>query len=81
MQQNGLALKHVPEDLRTADLCKAAVNQDGMALEYVPKEIKENDREICLVAMKQTEAAYWLIPVQFADELMTEVLAAKGAGR
>jgi Domain of unknown function (DUF4116) len=35
--QNGLALKFVPEDFRTPELCQIAIEQNGMALQYVPE--------------------------------------------
>ena len=38
---NGDALRYVPKELRTREVCLEAVKQDGDALEYVPEELRE----------------------------------------
>jgi hypothetical protein len=40
VRRNGLALRYVPYELITHDLCMEAVKQDGCALDYVPSELR-----------------------------------------
>jgi hypothetical protein len=40
VRQNGLALEHVPHELRTPELCLEAVRQNGWALHYVPDDLR-----------------------------------------
>ena len=40
VRQDGWALRDVPEEHRTNDLCLAAVRQNGWALQYVPAELR-----------------------------------------
>ena len=40
VEQNGMALKYVPEHLIDYNLCKMAVEQNGYALRYVPEKYK-----------------------------------------
>ena len=39
--ENGFALKYVPEDMRTFEICDIAVKQNGNALQWVSKEFRE----------------------------------------
>ena len=48
----GYALKHVPDELKTPELCLAAVNNDGRAIDLVPRELCTP--ELCLAAVKST---------------------------
>ena len=38
--ENGFALKYVPEDMRTYELCERAVKDEARALQYVPEELR-----------------------------------------
>jgi len=40
VRQNGMALMHVPYNLKTAELCLEAVKRDGTAIEYVPEALR-----------------------------------------
>jgi len=44
VKRNGLALKYVPDNLKTMKLCLKAVKQDEEALQFVPEELQE---EVC----------------------------------
>jgi hypothetical protein len=41
VKDDGLALKYVPTNLKTTELCLVAVRQNGKALKYVPKELRD----------------------------------------
>ena len=60
VRQDGLALRDVPEDLKTEAVCLAAVQQYGQALKFVPKERKTP--EVCLEAVKQDGRALKFVP-------------------
>jgi hypothetical protein len=51
VKENGAALKDVPMERRTPELCRAAVDQYGEALQYVPEELKT--AEMCLAAVER----------------------------
>ena len=38
--QNGIALRWVPDKLKTKEMCEIAVGNDGNALQYVPDKWK-----------------------------------------
>ena len=67
VEQNGGALRYVPEELRDEKLCLAAVQQFGLALEYVPEELR--DEKMCMAAVKQYVWALQYVPenVQLAN--------------
>lgn len=69
VQQNGLALQDVPEELRTPELCKLAVQQDGLALEDVPEELRTP--ELYKLAVQQDGWALKFVP----EELRTYKLS------
>jgi hypothetical protein len=48
-EKDGDWLEEVPEDLKTAELCLAAVSKTGTALEWVPEELKTP--ELCMIAV------------------------------
>ena len=62
IRQNGLTLRYVPRNHRTAKLCLEAVRRDGYgaALYYVPRNLKTAD--ICLEAVKQFGLALEHVP-------------------
>jgi hypothetical protein len=51
VRESGEALKYVPENLKTEELCLEAVKQNGNMLCCVPENLKT--AEICLAAVKQ----------------------------
>jgi hypothetical protein len=66
VQYDGYALKYVPENLRTEEICKIAVQQNGYALEYVP--IKLRTEEICHLAVQQNGMALQYVPIKLRTE-------------
>jgi len=46
VEQNGMALQFVPEELKTLELCHAAIKQNCKSLEYVPERLREQVREM-----------------------------------
>jgi Domain of unknown function (DUF4116) len=60
LEQNGLALKYVPEDYKTPELCHLAVEQDGLALYDVPG--KYQTHELCRLAVEQNALALQYVP-------------------
>ena len=42
--QCGWVLSHIPKELRTLDICVAAVKNVGAVLEYVPEGLQEQVR-------------------------------------
>jgi Domain of unknown function (DUF4116) len=59
IQQNGRALRFIPENKRTLELCRLAVEQNGFALYFVPRDLKRNrfedkkTSELCRLAVEQ----------------------------
>ena len=49
-EEMGSTLRHVPEDLKTADICLEAVTKHGFELAYVPEELRAPD--LCLAAVQ-----------------------------
>lgn len=66
---NGLALKNIPSDMRTQELCDAAIEQNGLALGNVPENIK--DAEKCRKAVDNDGRAIRYVP----PSIMTQELA------
>jgi hypothetical protein len=60
VRQNGYALQYVPENLKTAEMCLAAVKEEAGSLPYVPENLKT--AEICLVAVKKDGYAIQYVP-------------------
>jgi len=60
LQQNGLALEHVPEVLCTAELYRIAVAQNGWALGWVPQKLRTE--HICRIAVAQKGNALGYVP-------------------
>jgi hypothetical protein len=65
LNNNGLALQFIPEELRTKELCEIAVNNYGSALEWIPEKFKTET--ICKIAVKNSGIALEFIP----EELRT----------
>jgi hypothetical protein len=55
VKDDGLALKYVPTNLKTTELCLAAVRQNGKALKYVPKELRD---EVSLLDLLEEGGKY-----------------------
>ena len=65
VQQNGFALQRLPAELRTPQLCFAAVQQKqqrGSALRYVPAELMTP--QLCLIAVQQNGSALRFVPAE-----------------
>ncbi len=75
VKQDGLALKYVPENLKTAKLCLAAVKSEGCALSDVPKNLKTP--RLCREAVKQNGGALEYVP----EKLKTMKLCLDAIGR
>jgi hypothetical protein len=58
---------HVPNELRTRELCLAAVRQFGWSLMHVPNELRT--REMCLVAVRQNMGAIRFVPQELKNQL------------
>ena len=69
--ENGFALKYVPEELKTPELCELAVTSNGWALQYVPDELITP--RLCYVAIKNDGTTLELVP----EELRTFELCDK----
>ena len=69
--ENGWALKDVPEELKTKELCEMAVKSHGFALAYVPEELRIP--RLCYVAIKNDGTTLELVP----EELRTFELCDK----
>ena len=68
---DGRALKDVPDNLKTSELCKLAVRYDGIALQYVPINLRT--LEICEQAVINSSKAIKYVN----DEQMKEYLSIK----
>jgi uncharacterized protein (TIGR02145 family) len=60
VKENGLALENVPEALKTAEMCMAAVENEGLALGDVPEALKT--AEMCMAAVKNDGLALDFAP-------------------
>jgi hypothetical protein len=69
VQEDGIALKYVPEEFKTPEVCLAAVGENlvrafrikpDSPLRYVPEECKTP--ELCLLAVQQDGAALYFVP-------------------
>jgi hypothetical protein len=76
VEQNGLALEYVPDELRTPEVCDKAVGQDGLALKYVPDELMT--REVCEKAVGQDGRAIIYVPFELWDEVKAAVETRRG---
>ena len=72
VQKSGLALKSVPEALKTPDICIAAVQENGDALQFVPEAFKTP--ELCLAAVQlKTQDIFGLALKHVPTELKYDV--------
>jgi hypothetical protein len=63
VQNSGVALEYVPEELKTPELCLIAVQGNGWSLVYVPKIFITV--ELCLTAVKNRGIALKHVPREF----------------
>jgi len=66
LRQSGLALEHVPEELRTDEISSIAVSQHSRALEYVPWDLRTED--MCRIAVAQKGLALEYVPWDMRTE-------------
>jgi len=71
LEAGGESLEHVPENLRSAELCRKMVMQCGYELKFVPE--KHKTAELCLAAVKLFGHALVFVP----DNLKTAELCLK----
>jgi len=71
LRQNGGALLHVPEDLRTEELCRIAVAQNGGALLHVPEDLITE--EMCRIAVTQNGWALEYVPEKLRTDEMCRI--------
>lgn len=60
VHESGLNLQHVPDALKTTELCLAAVQDTNMVLEYVPENVKTP--EFCLAVVSMHGSALSIVP-------------------
>jgi hypothetical protein len=63
---NGIALRYVPDELRSEKMCLAAVTTYGYALEYVPQKLRTE--RVCLAAVTQCGGALRYVPQKLRTE-------------
>jgi Domain of unknown function (DUF4116) len=78
VEQYGLALRHVHEEHRTAELCRLAVQQNGRALQFVPENKKTP--KLCRMAVEQDGLVLYNIPQKYQDKALCR-LAVRQNGR
>jgi len=61
------AVQHLPDELKTGELCLAAVKQNGKTLEYVPDALKTE--ELCLAAVQNDDCALAYVPEELRDKI------------
>ena len=71
LRQNSEALRYVPEDLCTEEICEIAVAQEGVALEYMPRYLRTD--EICRIAVAQVGCALAYVPRKLRTEEMCRI--------
>ena len=63
VKNNSMALRFVPRELITPELCKLAVEQESRALVFVPEQLKTP--ELCKIAVKENGTALDFVPEEF----------------
>jgi hypothetical protein len=66
MDGSGNSVRHVPDRLKTPEMCKHAVKENGLNLQYVPEELRTP--EICLQAVLSNPEAKQYVPKKVAGE-------------
>lgn len=67
MKSKKLSLQDMPDDLKTTEVCLAAVRQSGRDLRFVPDALKT--AEICAEAVRQNR---WVL--EFVPEALKEMV-------
>jgi hypothetical protein len=75
LKQNGWALMHVPEALRTDVMCRVAVAQDGGALRLVPQT--RRTEEMCRIAVAQSGWALEHVPEALCTDELSRIAVAQ----
>jgi hypothetical protein len=75
LRQNGGALLHVPEDLRTEELCRIAVAQNAGALLHVPADLLTD--EIYRIAVAENGWALEYVPEKLRTDEMCRIAIAQ----
>lgn len=77
---SGVALKHIPDEHKTYDLCVSGVRKCGNFLQYVPDDLK--DIILCKAALAENSWAYRFVPARYhANEFLQAAYAsARAAG-
>lgn len=70
---NGIALKYVPEDMKTHKLCLTAILNNGIALEYVPDNFKTY--KFCSTAIYSDSNALRFVPEHILTDKMCTIAA------
>lgn len=79
VRYSGLALQHVPNDLRTEAVCHAAVIEDGCALQFVPRRF--HTKTLCRAAVQSNVRAIPLVPRHYCTEEMYIQFVRMGGGK
>jgi hypothetical protein len=73
--QNGHALKWVPENLRTDEMCRIAVAENGGALEHVPQKLCTD--EMCRIAVAEDGRALYYVSEKLRTDEMCRIAVAR----
>ena len=68
-------LQFIPEELRTPELCKLAVQQNGDSLFYISK--KHRTKELCELAVKQNGKSLIDVPLKYRTKELCELAVKK----
>ena len=71
VKKDGCVLEFVPDEYKTEEICKIAVQQNGYALEDVPVEYRTE--EICKIAVQQNGYALEDVPVEYITEELCKI--------
>jgi len=67
VRQRGIAIKYIPEEFKTEEMCLVAVRKNGFALEYVPEKFKTE--KMCLVAVQQDGDVLEFVPEAIVEQI------------
>ena len=67
VQQDGLFLENVPEEVKTAEICIEAVKEHVSALQYVPEKFKTS--ELCRIAVQKYGPSLEYVPEEIKKEM------------
>lgn len=76
---DGNCLNEVPEEFRTEEICRIALQNRGEALAFVPKELKT--KEMCMIAFENSAWAIRYFPKEFLTEEIFREAVKKGNTR